>query len=383
MFDKQNYIAVIKWKRGERSALKELEPKILSNIIPLIEVQPIPYNHEDKVFTKTIDQHLEDFGKNLSAFWTNNRPVFVDGYTLYDDHRILKNTSMINGMSPIEYVIEDIENQSIPAIPVTTLSRPSDYNISVRNCLSKFNHGLAIRIYIKDLKDNSRFLLELEKFIASLNISKNDVDIILDLAEINYDLKKDGPIFIDAKPINSYITEITNYISIFPELEKWRSFTILGTSVIDNFAEVPGSSNRELPRIEWLIYKEILKSNLIRTPLYGDYTVNSPGWFDFDPRYMPISANVKYTVENKYLVFKGVSTKSAGFAQIYALCNSVIKHPEYCGRSYSAGDEFIFQCGTWISPSTGNQETWIKNWVNHHLTLVSNCLTNLHANVTS
>lgn len=382
MFSRSNYIAVIKWKRGERGALQDLDQKILSNIIPLIEIQPIPYDHDDKVFKRTIDQHLGDTGENLAECWGRNT-VFVDGYTLYDDKRIDKNIKMSNGMSPLEFVIEDIEKQNISTIPVTTLSRPIDYNFSIQNCLSKFQNNLAIRIYLKDLLDVSKFQMELDNLLSFFKMPRDKVHIFLDLAEINYNFQNNGTILIDQKTLDEYIQNITTNINALPYLNEWNTFTILCTSVINNFSSVKVSTNCELPRLEWHIYKNLLACELKRMPNYGDYTVSSPDWFDFNPRRMPVSVNVKYTVENKYLIFKGVSVNSAGNDQIYSLCQLVIKHPEYCGRTYSAGDEFIYQCGKAIRPTPGNQETRIRYWVNHHLTLVSNCLTNLHVNVTS
>lgn len=383
MFSKETYIPIIKWKRGERGAFEELDPKILEKIIPLIEVQPIPYDHAKKDFKKTIDQHLENFGEDLLSFWDIEKPVFIDAYTIYADTRISKTLNMASGKSILEFIVDDIESAGIAAIPITKLSRPSQFNALIINCIKNYHRGIGIRIEPQELIDIAGLESTLNDFINSLDIGKNEVDIFIDLREIKYGKDSKGNITFAKQTLNSYVSTLLDYINKFPFLNEWRNFTILGTSISENFSKIPSSTNETLPRVEWIIYKNLLTKQLSRIPLFGDYTISSPEWFDFDSRFMQVTANIKYTVEDKYLIFKGRSTRSDGFSQIYGLCHSLITHPEYCGRHYSSGDEFIYQCGTRIRKSTGNHETWIKNWVNHHLTITTNCLSHIHASVIS
>ncbi|BAQ09965.1 hypothetical protein OXB_1494 [Bacillus sp. OxB-1] len=370
MFTESHYVPAIKWKRGERIALENLSTEQLERITPLIEIQPIQYDHKKKRFKKTIDQHLHQIGKELSTFWSQNRPVFVDAHTLFDDSRIDQEITLNNGQSPLEFISDDIESNNITAIPVTSILRYPSYHDAVEICLERYKRGLALRLEKSDLENFDEFQKILADWLSSYKISPKDVDLILDFKEID---PAGGSLLLD---------EISLLITKFPYLNEWRTFTILSTSMTPNLSHLKTGSNSEIPRVEWEIYTNLLKRGLSRFPAYGDYNISSPEWFDFDPTVMNIGANLKYTVDDRFLIFRGRGVRQHGFSQFRKLCTDAINHSEFCGQTFSFGDDYIYKCATDSKCSTGNSETWVRVCVNHHLAFVISRLANVPVNAT-
>lgn len=372
MFTDNHYVPAIKWKRGERIALEKLNEQQLEKITPLIEVQPIPYNHQENTFKKSIDEHIENIGKELLTFWSKNlhQPVFIDAHTLFDDSRIDPDITLENGQTPLEFIIDDIESSNIKAIPVTSLQRYTSYHDAIEICLQRYERGLALRLEESDFENFDEFLASLYDFLEIYDTTPENIDLIIDFKEID---PSQGSVYLD---------KICLLITKFPHLIKWRTFTILSTSMTPNLSYLKTGENSEIPRIEWEIYTNLLKRGLSRFPTYGDYNISSPEWFDFDPRRMNIGANIKYTTDDKFLIFRGRGVRRHGFSQFRKLCTDAINHPNYCGQNFSFGDEYIYNCATDSACSTGNSETWVRVCVNHHLAFVISRLANIPVNVT-
>lgn len=368
MFDHHHYVPAIKWKRGERVALEKLKTEQLEEITPLIEIQPIPFDHGKNKFKRSLDEHLINIGEDIKSFWSEDRPLFVDAHTLFDDSRISSDITLDNGQTPLEFIINDIENNKIEAVPVTSILRYDSYHDAIEACLKEYNRGLALRLEQRDFENFNKFKGNLSNWLSFYDISPNDVDIILDFKEIDPDKK------------STHLDGLTLLIAKFPHIKRWRTFTILSTSMTQGLSQIPTGTNSEIPRIEWEVYTDLLNRGLGRFPSYGDYNIGHPDWFDFDPRKMNIGANIKYTVGDRFLIFRGRGVRQYGFEQMRKLCTDTINHPKYSGKNFSFGDKYIFNCATNPDYSTGNPETWVRVNVNHHLTFIINQLTNIHVN---
>ncbi len=364
MFDYRHYVPVLKWKRGERYALTQLSDAQKELITPIFEIPPIPYDHQKSVFKKTLDEHLSNFGNDMVDCLPLSKRIFIDAHTIHDDGRLGSAATLNNNLSPLEHTITEAQQSGFIAIPVTSLLRHPEYHDAVDNCISNYNNGVALRLFPTDLEEYSSFVESLEYWLNGTDVEKKSIDIIIDFQEI------------DPQNPGSILNNIFSTLARLPYMDEWRTLTLLSTSMTKNLSAIQTGTNSQIPRVEWNIYSQILKSNLTRYPTYGDYNVGHPGWFDFDPVTMNPGANIKYTVDDHFLIFRGHGIKNKGLSQMRGLCNHVIQHPEYCGAQFSFGDHYIMECakGTF---STGNSETWVRVNVNHHLTFILNSLTSL------
>jgi hypothetical protein len=157
-----------------------------------------------------------------------------------------------------------------------------------------------------------------------------------------------------------------------PHLNAWRTFTLLSSSFPVNLAEFsPGIGS--IPRTEWTVWNALVgRSGIPRVPAFGDYTIAHPDVPELDPRIITMSANIRYTAANEWLIFRGRSVRDprfGGFAQYRALASSVSGNPHYRGPGFSWGDKYIDDCANG-SAGTGNATTWRRVGTNHHMVSV-------------
>ncbi|MDB5709627.1 MAG: hypothetical protein JWL96_1697 [Sphingomonas bacterium] len=67
------YVPLLRWRQGEYLALRRLEQEQKNLIMPLVEMLDPDYDFEEQKPKKTVDAHLEKFGKRLFETW-DTRP---------------------------------------------------------------------------------------------------------------------------------------------------------------------------------------------------------------------------------------------------------------------------------------------------------------------
>ncbi|PFO37021.1 beta family protein [Bacillus cereus] len=366
MFNQEHYVPIIRWKRGEQTALSELNPQLKNNMTPVIEIPPIDWDFENDCPKKSIDEHLKNFIAQLKDSWNNPNVIFIDALQIcLDDDEVMADTT-----HPLESIFQALSQESIRAIPVTSKERGTNYQKAVNSIIKTFNTGYAIRVSEEDLDDLEPII---EKFLYELECPPEEIDIIIDYK------------YIDPKtPIGRITKFVVGSIHSLPYVEKWRTLTFTATAFPENLSEFASGTDGSIPRIEWTIYQKLFNTKLPRYPAFGDYIISNPEYTKIDPRFMRMSANIRYTADNEYLIFRGFSVtnpKYGKWQQTRGLSQRVISHAKYSGKDYSYGDQYIYDCAH-NQTGTGNAETWRTIGTNHHLTLVINELSNFHASLT-
>ncbi|WP_019123993.1 beta family protein [Brevibacillus massiliensis] len=368
MFDYKHYVPVLKWKRGEQKALEFLAQPLKQNMTPLLEIPPISYD-EDEDRPSKLGANLNGIGKEVAQAWNSPTPVFIDCIQLEIDEQL----SMSNGQHFLEYIIHDIENNGTKAIPVANVAHYDPFFDALKNVNNHYGRGFCLRVKRSELNDLNTLTTHIDRLLPFMGLTPKDVDLVLDYDFLGGDTSS-----------TAYSQSILNIIQ-FPHLTQWRTFSIIGTSMPAILRMRPNTT-MDIDRIEWNVYEQIIKfkNGLGRVPTFGDYTINNPTYGDFDPSYMQVAATIRYTVRDKFLIFRGMTTRGpGGFQQYISLARDVISHPDYSGAGYSYGDQYIFDCAHQQNGvGTGSHETWRRATVNHHLTLVINELANLHGSST-
>lgn len=365
MFNHDHYVPIVRWKRGEQTALSELDQKIKNKMTPLIEIPPIDWDFENECPKKTIDDHIKNLSSQLKTSWNHSNTVFIDALQICVDDEEL----MTDGTHPLEYIFDMLSKNEIEAIPVTGKGRGINYQKAVYSIIQKYNKGYAIRLIDEDFDDVDTVI---EWFFKQFNNPLEEIDIIIDYK------------YIDSKtPVGRMAKLIAGSLLSLPYIDRWRTLTVSGTTFPESLAEIPTGQDGRIPRLEWLIYQRLFDTKLPRYPSFGDYIISNPEYAKIDPRFMKMSANIRYTVDNEYLIFRGYSVTSPKYGkwkQTHGLCKRVVTHPKYCGKTYSYGDTYIYECSNGTT-GTGNAETWRSIGTNHHLTLVINELSNFHVSL--
>lgn len=352
---KDFYLPMLKSKDGEFTALSKLNIFTKQHICPLFEVAPLEWDNETNKKPKTLKEHLHNFchKKFLKKWCSENAfidPVLLDG-------------QLIDGHTSVEYIYDQLNSTFLipmTPVPVVHMSSSLQQKFGLKNVMVKYKISeMAIRMGIDEIMD-IKFDEKVIELIEEFGIKTSNVHLIFDLGSSDFNEYHD---FADG---------IVAQLESFPRLSEWKSFTICGGAFPASNLLKKGSNT--VIRLEWrlfnLVKKGILESSYARPINYGDYSVVTPGYFEFDPKKMSRSANIRYTYGDYWLVYKGSALKKPeDYKQYVSLAGEVFSSEHYLGQAYSEGDQYIKNCyfGT---AKTGNPTTW--NWVgnNHHFTKV-------------
>ncbi len=362
MFDHKHYVPILKGKMGELSALKVLGETNKASLTPLIEIPPIPLKIlKDKTrVRKTLDEHLDGFVLDIFRSWANqDRPLFLDTVWIQDD------SIMSGGNHFLRYIFNDAHQIGLKLIPVTSFDHRNEFQVEVSKIISNDKNGVCLRLdYNALLRED--FINQLDLLLSIFKIKASDIDLILDFRNV----------LDDQRTIIIKIVE--SVLSSLPYVNEWRTLTFACTSFPIDLSNISRNTVTLISRAEWKIWCELArnKNKLKRLPTFGDYGIAHPEIIDYDPLLMQTSASIRYTTDEEWLILKGASTKRYTFSQFINLSKLLIKRTEYCGSSFSWGDNYINDCAN-KKVTTGNLTTWRKVGTNHHLTFVTNRIANL------
>lgn len=350
MFAQNHYVPVLKARQKEFKAIQLLDPAVMNNMTPLFELMPPSTDDEQEL----IDMVEQFCSRTLSALGTT-KLFFLD--LLWINHSLT-----VNGKSVIEWVFDRLRVFGLQAVPVTSPSRSFIYQNAVKNVLQVDKKGLCVRLQDQDLNAIS----STQSYVNLLGETEATTDILIDLGTIT------------DKQANLVAASVISHLFALPNVTAWRNI-ILSASAYPTSGSTPGKLTT-FKRTEWEVWNTLYtqRTKLPRLPLYGDYCVDPPALpAPFDPTKMSLGASIRYTADSSYLIFKGGAIKKYGSKQYYTLAQDVVTHTSYKGSSFSWGDQQIDDYAHRIPPNGGGAAGWRAISYNHHLTLVTDQLSNL------
>jgi len=355
-FDHRHYVPCLRWKQGEYQAVLRLPDTTKRVFMPLIEVPGIGWDFEEKKAKKTIDEHLDPFTKRVRKKWGNS-PCFVD-------FNLIKTTErMENGLHPVCFVFDGLREMQCSAIPVTGVDRDSAYQEEIKKILNKDNSGVCLRIKIEQAARSS-VQEEVDSLLTALGIQAVECDLILDLgAPTNF------------VPLEGFSKAIQAIVNDLPYLNKWRTFTVLGTSFPKTMSGIK-KGGEVVIRHEWQLYKMLVagfRKAGLRLPTFGDYAINHPEIPELDWRVVKPSASIRYTIDDHWYIVKGDNVrdeKYGKFKQYRKLSRIVLDSRYYCDSTFSWGDNYIQECADGTG-KTGHLPMWRQVGTNHHIEKVT------------
>ncbi len=329
MYTHSHYVPIVRWKRAEKVALRDLFPTTKSKITPLIEIP------EDR----TADSKDAD---SIALAWGSS-PFFFDfGAQSQSISRELVQSFFVNarirGLNPI---------------PTACLGSSDTFKESVAEVAGEDGRGICLRLFREDLaRPNLPELLT--NLLAKLEQLEGSVDLMIDL-----------------KIFRNEDVLIGKMLEAIPKISEWRTLTLAAGSFPKDLRDFPVGEH-EQPRSEWVSWlTAITKHSLTRKPTFADYTIIHPYLTTPIPG-MNISASIRYTAWDYWVIMRGEGLKNkdgAKYAQYPANAESLTEREEFCGAFFSAGDRYISDIANKKEP-TGSPETWLRAGINHHITYV-------------
>jgi len=363
-FDHSHYVPCLRWKMGEYQAVLRLRDTKKKMFTPLIQIPEIGYDFKEKKLKKTMDEHLKDFVlKKIYKKWGSS-------FCFVDLKLVGLSARLENGTHPLKYVFDDLRKVRCSATPVTGLDRDSAFQQEIREILVKDKRGVCLRISIEKAA-KSESVGKIDSLLSTLHIKHNNCDLVLDLSAPD-----------NFEPLEGFAKAIQAIVSRIPYLEKWRTFSVLGTSFPDSMGSMRLGVNI-VPRYEWKLYKVIVdnfKRTSLRLPTFGDYAISHPTFSEYDMRLAKPSVKIRYTTDNSYYIVKGHNIRDERYGknkQYHNLSKKVIESPHYRGPEFSWGDEYVKQCAN--SGKPGSLTTWVTVDTNHHIEKVTQDIASFYA----
>ena len=202
-------------------------------------------------------------------------------------------------------------------------------------------------------------------FLDQHGLEPEEVDLIIDLGAVE-DLIAQGIVILTRE-----------FMSEIPSHERWRTFTISGCAFPKSMGGIERNSHELVPREEWIAWRDHLyvrRDSLPRLPTFSDCAIQHPSGVEgFDPRTMQVSAAIRYTCPDNWLLIKGESTRfTRPGAQFPALATRLVyghlqghfagpDHCQGCASMKAAADG---------APRFGSAETWRRLGTVHHVSTV-------------
>lgn len=351
-----HYTPVLKSKMGELSALAELEASVWGNITPLIEVTPPAFDYVEGAYSKGVEQHLSDISAKVVKAFEGHPRLFLDLADGFD-----------GVMEPIEVpdsqgtgLVVGLREEGLQPIPVLVPGRRRSFQQALSD---NAQDGIAVRATLEQIDPDDAPTREEVKWTLELALGNSQgCHLMLDLRSIG-----DVP----GISTSQWRRLVRGALAGVERLSDFDSVTLLASSFPKDLSGVGADTYEELPRIEWALWKSLVESPSDQvTPRFGDYPISHPQLMEIDPRLMRMSANIRYTTPENWLLVKGRNVRDYGYAQFNELAELLVNHPMYSGRTFSWGDGFIAQCAEGTA-GPGNATTWRKVGTNHHITLVA------------
>ena len=351
MFDSNHYVPVIRWKRAEWIALRNLTEAIRGQITPLIELVPRNFSRPRG---EMFESRLLGIITDLSSNWGRS-PFFLD--------LSLVQPMLLNFREahPVEALFAEAENAGLYSIPVAGIEQTPVHRSAVGGVVRRGKRGVCLRLSRRDLgrPDLSR---QLSNLTLEYDVELDEVDIV-----------------VDYKIIDSSCPRLIDLTRMLPDVSRFRTFTLASGAFTKDLSDFEKNRQHVLPRLDWITWRDqIRQRNLDRRPTFGDYTIQH-AIYEEPPRRPNVSASIRYTSDEYWVIMRGeglLNEDGPGYAQYAANAQLLCERPEFCGADFSYGDHYIYQLGNEVGP-VGSPEVLLRAGINHHISYVVQQISNL------
>jgi len=363
MVERTPYTPILKWKKAEEGAIKDLTDTQKDGLLPMFEfICPTKLSKAaQKQGINTIDGELTEYQsitipQNILLSWGDGRPFLVD-FTLLEPVAIRK-----------EFVSKFIANshklflQPIPVINAGEYN--SDYAASaIAQSIKHLESKICLRFNKAELDNINK---NLKALCQKYSLFPGTISVLIDLKE-----DTDEELFKRAVFALSKIDLIEEYEHI-----------IIASGAFPKDMGGITTENDRRPRADWANWFNIQGDDeILRYPAFADYTIRHPVYDVLAELHIP-TATIKYTLDAEWRFFKG---RVGEYRQCLAYASAFRQDNEFYGRNFSSGDKYIDDRGLYFDEyirnpqkgGTGNAKTWIRAGINHHIAVVVDQIANL------
>jgi hypothetical protein len=341
------YVPFLKAKRGELTAMSELDPEVKRAICPFFD---FPRKRPD-YRTETYAATTANIATSLKKHWG------ADGEFYFDDLDIAQPLK-VEGKHQYAYVLRALNGLQV--VPVVALDR-TNHNAAVASLKGNGEVSSATVAFRADHGDFEDFDGKEDQIDYDLgNVFKEfeAIDLILD-CRLCTGLK-----------VSETAQQIAVFAKKFCDAYEVRRVIVTDSSIPGSIGDVLSVHSTEtVSRRELAIIAKARELSAIEL-ISGDYATVSPFYSDaeLDPRLMQsvMTPRLIYPFKHSYYVARGVSMKSGGYEQYVGLTSALCEQG-FFRPGYSTGEDYFYEKSRGIGKNATNG-TVVKPSVVAHIT---------------
>lgn len=344
------YSPALRMKAGELMGLHDLAPDIADCIVPRLIVPP-PTERKGELEPQLLDgQRFPDVCKALTAHWPSRRVFLESSYLLTEFGR-----DRLAAWLP--RMFDSARSAGARPIPLVTASDLMETELASYRSAIDTTEAVKFGIIFSfdEIADFER-INSVMMLVENLGLQPEDCVVIADFR---------GAEFSDPDIVAPIITGVLDTLRMSA---RWRQIVFQGTNYPEENPALPAQSE-VVPRNEWLAWKSAVSFDP-ETALYltfGDYAADSAKIIFKNGGGVPIR-HYRYTMSDAWLVQRGAD-QGAHSTIMRDVCRQIVQHPEFAGRKFSSGDDYIFRTAHY-GGGPGAAKEWRAVNTNHHITRV-------------
>jgi hypothetical protein len=345
------YLPILRCKKGELKALKELSSETCKLVKPVLAIQAVPQVWDAKKQKKSLAKHLSDTAKSIADHLPEGMRPFIDFE--------FTGNELCDGVHYAKFFFGELDDWGVKFDVVSGLDRASDSDLQkvLKDRVVRKKSKLCIRIYRDEAEIIETQHDEIDELLTFFGVTVADPIFLLDAKSV------------EEKELDQLEEILSACIQAFSDLG-CRNIAVAGAAMPINLMHFKSNGIAEHRRCDFVLWSRLRKKFATDRILFADYGIVNPMTPEIDPRIMTRSPRIRYTVENAWQIFKGESAKKVlDRIQTPILSSRVIGHSCYLGANYSWGDKYIKDCAA--KKQTGSPTTWVSVDTNHHIEFVS------------
>ncbi|MEI6599498.1 MAG: hypothetical protein WCN21_03425 [Comamonadaceae bacterium] len=343
------YLPILKWKQGERIALRHLTAPQWEALVPLIELPAIVATPDSAGLKSVLPGYLTKLAGELKKTFPEKSQLAVDvRYVapVYPRQVQLLNVICSQLAKLAEREIIPVITQSMVIQQPQALGELKAFPEFVLRTITGFTQAETIA--------------EMVKLLAKEGVKRSRLHLLID----QFSIVNEAPA--------ARVAAIKPYLDVALTTGA-ASITLAGGSFPINLMGM-GQGVKDLPRLEWQIWKALCRDAKYKTVRYSDYTVSNPAPVpDMDPKMVNPSVAIRYAADGFWRLFKAGGFKKGKPNQYKNLCLLLLGDTVYSGASFSFGDACYDKAAN-AKLGNGNPSSWRRDATSHHLVLTASAL---------
>lgn len=342
------YVPVMAAKRGEFTALTNLQSSASAKIIPFFELP------SKKPEERLVEKKIARTATNAGKAWLN-RTAFLD------ISKWSSNARTESGIHVVEYAFSQFRSKGVAVLPVIGYDRwdDPDYSQALKNIQQTYKTTPCIRLDREaindDMHDLPYFTSRMDDIMAELEVGPNNCYVMVDFGDVSTTAVPD--IIEDTEEAVNTLRSMGFGIVI-----------VVGGSMpagVNEAVDVPDAEGC-IPRIEMMAWKAVFSSMKDQGVVFGDYLIRNAEAAEgvIAPH---ANAKIRYTIENQCFIIRGHSKKFDSLTiQHKDLAQKLVASVHYMNPTFSWGDSEIMNCSMGIK-ELRDATSMIAIDSNHHI----------------